>query len=145
MMVESSEKIHLVEAPETPSYRVLIVEDFAPFRRLICSMLATRAGLTVIGQAADGLEAVQKAADLKPDLILLDIGLPKLNGLEVARRIPTLAPQARVIFLSQESSPELVQEALELAWGYVTKAKTATELFIALETVIGARRFVGTI
>ena len=145
MMVESNGKIHLVEVPEKPSHRVLVVEDFAPFRRLLCAMLATRAGFEVIGQAADGLEAVQKAADLKPDLVLLDIGLPKLNGLEAARRILTVAPQARVIFLSQESSPEVVQEALEVAWGYVAKTKTATELFVALETVMGARRFVGTI
>src|SRR5580765_6725972 len=78
MMGESSGKIHLVEVsavrqkidiPETHSCRVLVVEDFAPFRRLICAMLATRAGLEVIGEAADGLEAVHKAADLKPDLI----------------------------------------------------------------------------
>jgi len=143
-MVESNGKIHLAEAPETPAHRVLVVEDFAPFRRLICAMLASRDGLEVIGQAADGLEAVQKAADLKPDLILLDIGLPKLNGLEAARRILTVAPQSRVIFLSQESSPEVVQAALEIAWGYVAKTKTATELFIALETVMRARRFVGT-
>src|SRR6476661_2291141 len=119
MMVESNGKIHLVEVPEKPSYRVLVVEDFAPFRRLLCAMLATRAGFKVIGQAADGLEAVQKAADLKPDLVLLDIGLPKLNGLEAARRILTVAPDARMIFVSQESSPEVVREALELAWGYV--------------------------
>jgi DNA-binding NarL/FixJ family response regulator len=152
-MVESSGKLQLVEVgavghkidiPEMPPLRVLVVEDFAPFRRFICAMLATRVGLEVIGQAADGLEAVQKAADLKPDLILLDIGLPKLNGLDVARRIRTLAPEARMIFVSQESSPDVVQEALNLAWGYVAKTRTATELLLAVETVMRAQRFVGT-
>jgi len=142
-MVESSGKIHLVEVsavrlkiaiPETPSHRVLVVEDFAPFRRLICAMLATRPGLEVIGQAADGLEAVQKAADLKPDLILLDIGLPTLNGLECARRIRMLAPQSKIIFLSQESCVDVVREALTLACGYVLKTRATSELLTAIES-----------
>lgn len=154
-MVESNGKIHLVDAaggvrrrihtPQTPPHRVLVVEDFEPFRQLICSTLATSGCLQVIGEAADGLEAVRKAQELKPDLILLDIGLPKLNGLEAARRIHVLAPQSRIIFLSQESCAEVVQEALKLAWGYVSKSRAASELLTAVDTVISERRFIGTV
>lgn len=128
---------------QAPAYRVLVVEDFAPIRRHICSLLATGPGLHVIGEAVDGLEAVQMAAELKPDLILLDIGLPKLNGLKAAQRIRTLAPQTRIIFVSQESSPEVVQEALKFAWAYIPKARIATQLLPAVNTVISEQLLVG--
>src|SRR6186997_2574474 len=99
--------------------RILVVEDHAPFRRLICTALQRRAGVQTI-EAADGLAALQKAEALQPDLILLDINLPKLHGFEVAKRIRTLAPHAKLLFLSQESSPDIVREALRLgAHGYV--------------------------
>jgi len=154
MMVERNGKRHRDEAPDgafrptgepsqAPAYRVLVVEDFAPIRREICSMLAASAGLQVIGEAADGLEAVQKAAELRPDLILFDIGLPKLNGLEAAQRILTFAPQTRIIFVTQESSAEVVQHALKFAWAYVPKARIASQLLVAVDTVISERRFVG--
>jgi DNA-binding NarL/FixJ family response regulator len=107
-------------------------------------MLATRAGCQVVGEAGDGLEAVQKAADLQPDLVVLDIGLPWLNGLDCARRIRVLAPQSKIIFLSQESSAEVVREALTLACGYVFKIKTTSDLFNAIESAISERQFVGT-
>ena len=101
--------------------------------------------MQVIGEASDGLEAVQRAVELKPDLVLMDIGLPLLNGIEAARKIRELVPEAKIIFLSQESSTEVLQEAMGLgAWGYVVKAKTRTDLLPALETVIAERRFVGT-
>jgi DNA-binding NarL/FixJ family response regulator len=101
--------------------------------------------LQVIGEVSDGLEAVQKAEELKPDLILLDIGLPTLNGIEVARRIRKLAPESRVIFLSQESSAEVVQEALSLgARGYVVKANAGRELLAAVEAVILGKTFVSS-
>jgi DNA-binding NarL/FixJ family response regulator len=98
--------------------RIIVVEDFAPFRQFIFEMLATRRNLQMIGGVSDGLEAVQKAVELRPDLILLDIGLPSLNGIEVARQISKLAPESKIIFLTQESSADAVREARKLrAWG----------------------------
>jgi DNA-binding NarL/FixJ family response regulator len=92
---------------------------------------------------SDGLEAVQKAEELKPDLILLDIGLPTLNGIEAARQIRQLSPDSKIIFVSQESSRKVVQEALSLgAQGYVVKAMAAHELLAAVEAVIAGKQFV---
>jgi DNA-binding NarL/FixJ family response regulator len=119
------------------SVRILVVEDFPPFRQFICSMLGERNGLQIIGEAADGLEAVQKAVELKPDLILMDIGLPSLNGLEAARRILELVPESKIIFLSQESSADVMQAALKMgARGYVVKIKATSELMTAIDAAI---------
>ena len=119
------------------SVRILIVEDFPPLRQFICSMLGERNDLQIIGEAADGLEAVQKAVELKPDLILMDIGLPSLNGIEAARQIRKLVPQSKIIFLSQESSSEVMQEALSLgARGYVVKIKATSELMTVIDAAI---------
>jgi DNA-binding NarL/FixJ family response regulator len=81
--------------------RILVVDDFEPWRRQVCSMLQTRREFRVVGEAADGLEAVQQAQELNPDLILLDIGLPSLNGLAAANRIRRFSPDARIVFLTQ--------------------------------------------
>ena len=154
-MVENNGESYPVEVPEvaipqrvadpqTTSYRILVVEDFAPFRRFICSTLATTPGIQIAGEAVDGLEAVQKAVDLKPDLILLDIGLPTLNGLECARRIRMLAPQCKMIFLSQECCADVVREALSLASGYVLKIRAASDLVTAVESVTSKMQFVET-
>lgn len=126
------------------SLRVLVVEDFAPFRRFICSTLAKRQDLQVVCEVSDGLEAVQKANELKPDLIVLDIGLPTLNGIEAARQIRDLAPESKIIFLSLESSADVVQEALSLgALGYVVKTRVASELLPAVEAAFAEKQFVG--
>jgi DNA-binding NarL/FixJ family response regulator len=125
--------------------RVLVVEDFAAFRQFICQALGKRPDLQVIGESADGLEAVQKAVELKPDLILMDIGLPSLNGIEAARQIRELVPESKIIFLSQESSADVVQEALRLgAQAYVVKANARRELFPAIENVIWQKQFFST-
>jgi DNA-binding NarL/FixJ family response regulator len=128
---------------ERSTVRVLIVDDYEPFRQLVSSTLAKRPALQIIGEVSDGLEAVRRAEKLKPDLILLDIGLPTLNGIEAARRIRKLAPESKVIFLSQESSPDVMKEALDLgAWGYVVKARAESDLLAAVEAIILGKRFV---
>lgn len=125
------------------SVRVFVVDDFEAFRRLLCSILEKMPELQVTCQASDGLEAVQRAEELQPDLILLDIGLPTLNGIEAARQIRRLSPESKIIFLTQESSTDIVQEGLNLgARGYVLKTRAALDLVAALEAVLDGRRFV---
>jgi DNA-binding NarL/FixJ family response regulator len=133
--------IHLT----TPILKILIVEDYKPFRRFICLALQQRAELQVIEEASDGLEAVQKAQELQPDLVLLDIGLPNLNGLEAGRRIRKVFPNSKILFLSQESSPDVVRAALNLgALGYVYKPRAQSDLLPAIDAVLGGKRFVGS-
>jgi DNA-binding NarL/FixJ family response regulator len=128
-----------------PSVRVLIVEDFEPFRRLVCSTLGNEADLQVICEVSDGLEAVRKAAELQPDLILLDIALPTLNGIEVARHIRKLLPESRIVFVSQESAADIVQESLRLgALGFVVKTRIASDLLLAVQAVRQGRQFVSS-
>ena len=128
-----------------PAVRVLLVDDYEPFRQFVCSMLSKAPGLQVIGEVSDGLEAVQRAEELKPDLILLDIGLPKLNGLEAASRIGRVAPSSKIIFVTNENGSDVVHAALSNgARGYVLKSDARSELLWALETVLGGGRFVST-
>jgi DNA-binding NarL/FixJ family response regulator len=125
------------------SLRVLVVDDCEPFRRFVCSTVEKKPDLQVVGEASDGLEAVQKAEELQPDLIVLDIGLPTLNGIEVARRIRKLCPERKILFMSQESSADVAHEAFRLgAMGYVVKSHAGSELFVALEEVCQGRQFV---
>ena len=127
------------------SNRILIVDDYAPFRHLVRSTLQRRPGLDVIGEASDGLGAVQKAQELQPDLILLDIELPALNGIEAARRIQKIAPGAKILFLSNNRSWNIAVETLRSgASGYVVKSDTAIELILAVDSVLQGKRFVST-
>src|ERR1700733_13725139 len=125
------------------SFRVLVVDDYEPFRRFVCSTLEKKPDFEIVGEASDGLEAVQKAQELQPDLMVLDIGLPTLNGIEVARRTRKLCPECRIILMSQEASADLAQEAFRLgAMGYVVKAHAASELLASIEAVRQGTRFV---
>jgi DNA-binding NarL/FixJ family response regulator len=127
------------------SVRVLVVDDFEPFRSFVCSLLKKKPEMQVICEASDGLDAVQKAVEFKPDLILLDIGLPTLNGVEAAQRIRKLVPNAKILFLTQECSYDLAHEALTLgARGYVVKARAGTELLPAIEAVVQDKQFVSS-
>ena len=99
----------------------------------------------VIGEASDGSEAVERAEELKPDLIVLDIGLPKLNGIEAARRIRQHSLGSKIIFLSLYHSPHVVQAALSTgALGYVRKTDALRELLLAVETVLQGKQFVSS-
>ena len=123
--------------------RILVVDDFEPFRRFVCALLAARPELQVIGEASDGLQAMQKAKELQPDLILLDIGLPALNGIEAAHRISRLVPAAKILFVSQENDKDIVAAALSNgAKGYLRKQNAGTELLSAVEVVLRGNRFV---
>jgi DNA-binding NarL/FixJ family response regulator len=123
--------------------RVLVVEDNEPFREFICDILRMSAALEIIGEATDGLEAVDKSEELQPDLIILDIGLPSLNGIEAAKQIRKLAPRSKIVFLTQESSPDVVRYALSLgAMGYVPKLNASCDLLAAVEAVVHGKQFV---
>lgn len=125
------------------SRTVLVVEDFEPFRRFICSTLAKRSELQIVGEASDGLQAVQKAEELQPNLILFDIGLPTLNGIEAACRISRLVPTAKILFVSQNNDANVVTAALSNgANGYVRKENAQTDLLPAVEAVLRGDRFV---
>lgn len=128
----------------TSSIRVLVVDDYQPIRHFLSSRLQNTSGVYVCWEASDGLEAVQKAEELQPDVILLDISLPKLNGIEVARRIGTVSPGSKIIFVSQELSTYVVQEALGTgARGYVVKIDAGRELLECVNAVLRGERFVG--
>jgi DNA-binding NarL/FixJ family response regulator len=98
-----------------------------------------------LGKLQMDCKAFEQAEALQPDLILLDLGLPKLNGLEAARRIRRLAPGAKLVFVSQESSSEIVRETLRLgAQGYVDKVCAKTDLLPAIDAVLAGKRFVSS-
>jgi DNA-binding NarL/FixJ family response regulator len=112
---------------------------------LVSSVVQKEPNWQVVGEAADGLQAVSKAEELKPDLIILDIGLPKLNGIEAVRRIRKVSPESKILILSQESSADVVQEALSSgALGYVVKTDAETELLAAMEAVLKGSQFVSS-
>ena len=122
--------------------RILVVDDFDPWRQQICSILGARPELRVVAEAADGLEAVQKARDLNPDLILQDVGLPSLDGLEAAKRIRLIAPGTKIIFVTQNSDKDTVQAALSNgAMGYVLKTDAGSEILTAVASVLSGDQF----
>jgi DNA-binding NarL/FixJ family response regulator len=123
--------------------RILVVDDFPFWRQFISRMLQERPDFQVIGEASDGLEAIHKSAELQPDLILLDIGLPKLNGIQAARKICAVAPGSTILFVSENQSPTAMQEAMhvcEHARGYIVKSNIAYDLFPALEAVMQGKQ-----
>jgi DNA-binding NarL/FixJ family response regulator len=123
--------------------RVLAVDDFEPWRRFVSSALGREPDVPTIFEVSDGLEAVYRAEELRPDLILLDIGLPGLDGISAARRIRELSPSSKILFLSEESSPDVAEAALEAGgYGYLVKSDAGRELLAAVKAVLNGEQYI---
>lgn len=132
-------RLYMAKSP----VRILVVDDYQPWHRFVHLTLKLLPKLQLIGEVLDGLEAVRKAEELQPDLILLDIGLPSINGIEAARRIRQCAPKSKILFVSENRSQAIAEEALSTgASGYVVKSDAATELLPAVKVVLEGGRFV---
>ena len=120
-----------------------MVDDYEAWRTFVASTLKNQTKLRIIGEARDGLEAVHLAQQLQPDLVLLDIGLPILNGIEAARRIREVSPRSRILFASENRSADVAQEALSTGAGeYLVKSDAGSELLLAVRAVLEGKRFV---
>ena len=125
------------------SLRILVVDDHDGWTRYVSDRLRNHARYRVVGKVADGLEAIRAAERLRPDLIVLDIGLPSLNGIEAARRILASVPDTRILFLTEQRSADIADAALRAGgFGYVVKSDAGTDLQPAIDTIADGRTYV---
>lgn len=125
------------------SIRVLVVDDYQPWQYFVSTTLGKEPEVQIIAQVSDGFEAVQCAERLQPDLILMDIGLPTLNGIEASRRIREVSPRSKILFVSENRSPDIAQEALSTgAGGFLSKSDAGSELLPAIRAVLEGKRFI---
>lgn len=118
---------------------ILVVDDYAPWRSMLRSKLEANSGFQVIAEAGNGCEAIERAAQLHPDVVLLDIGMPLLNGLEAAPRIRQASPDSKIIFLTQEQGNDIRTAALATgAEGFLLKSHAAGELASAIHAALGS-------
>lgn len=130
------------EPERVMAIRILIVDDHPVVRHGLRTLLEVQPGWEVIAEAADGLEALEKADRLSPDIILLDVSMPKMNGLEACRLIRKAAPAAEILIVTQHDSPQMMREALDAgARGYVVKSNAGRDLLTAVEAVSQHRPF----
>jgi two-component system nitrate/nitrite response regulator NarL len=130
---------------QSQKVRILIIEDFIPFQKMIQWILEEKPDYQIIGTASDGVEGVRKAEELQPDLILLDIGLPRMNGIEAARNIGKNFFHCKILFVTQESSAEYVRKTLRMgAHGYVLKERVVSDLLPAMRAALKDATFVSS-
>jgi DNA-binding NarL/FixJ family response regulator len=140
-----NQSIHLVPTPlvKAKALRILVVDDHESVLKQICELLRGEPGFEVIGEAANGLEGVRYAAELQPDVVVLDVTMPTLGGIEASVRIRRVAPKSQIVFLSQHDAEKIAQAALATgALGYVTKIAVSTDLIIAVKAVSEGKKFV---
>jgi DNA-binding NarL/FixJ family response regulator len=122
--------------------RILVIDDFEPWRRVVCSILSRDTDLEVICEGSDGWEAVQRCEELRPDLVLLDIQLPKMNGIDAAREICKVSPNTKILFLSSYQSPEVIREVLKISAGFIAKADSLRDLLATVRKVVRNDSFI---
>jgi len=128
---------------EDRSLRILVVDDHEIFREQVCALLRSKPGFEIICEAANGLQGVSQAEELQPDVVVLDVSMPRLGGIEAAGRIHRVAPKSQIVFLSQHNSETIAQTALAAgALAYVTKSTVSTDLIRAVEAVSEGKKFV---
>jgi|SRR5215475_1085087 len=121
---------------------ILIADDYAPWRERVGSLLREYAELQSVSETADGIEAVQKARELRPDLILLDLHLPRLNGIEAAQQIHEAVPDGAILFASMDKDADTVRKTLQTgAMGYVLKTDAGSELWPAVLAVLQKKQY----
>ena len=126
--------------------KILLVDDFVRWHQAVRSLLQPNAELQVISEATNGLEAIEKALELQPHLVVLDIGLPAMNGIEVARHICRAAPSLKIVFLTENSDRAVMKAAMSTgacACGYVIKSDAVRQLLPAVEAVVAGKQFIG--
>jgi DNA-binding NarL/FixJ family response regulator len=132
----------LTKPHASPELKILVADDHELMRRGVRSLLEAEAGWKVVGEASNGQELLKKAQEMKPDIIVLDIGMPVLNGLEASRRLKKILPMVKIIILSMHDSEQMARAVLDAgARGYVTKADTSRDLVLAIEALCRNKTF----
>jgi DNA-binding NarL/FixJ family response regulator len=126
-----------------PLTRIVLVDDFEPWRTYVRSVVDDHPRFEIVAEASDGMEAVRRVQELQPDLVLLDIGLPSIDGIAAARLMRGVAPDAKILFLTQNRHSDIAEAALDAGGhGYVVKSDCGHDLLIAMATVLQGEKFV---
>jgi DNA-binding NarL/FixJ family response regulator len=140
--MEAQQQHALIDQPVLNNLRILVADDYEIVRKGLKTLLASRSGWVICAEATTGRDAVALAAKHRPDIVVMDIGMPELNGLEAARRIRKMLPKTQVVILSVHYSDDLVREAVDAgARAYVRKADAISELLLAIEALANNRPF----